>query len=1542
MWGYLIKGFRFIVVLGLLALAGQVFTSPNASVVPLSSCPGDFDGNWLVNIADFLAFMEAFGSRSGEAKYNAVMDMDGSGAIDISDFLVFAGVFGTTCQDPPDGSVSGDRKVLVALYNATDGQNWVNNENWLTEAPLEDWYGVATDESGRVTSLALYRNALSGVIPPELGNLANLQQLRLVENELTGLIPPKLGDLAELRGLNLSYNLLTGPIPPELGNLTELMRLDLTDNPLSGSIPPELGNLLKLSHLAIGFSRLFQHSEITGPIPPELGKLTNLRYLFLRLNQLTGLIPSELGDLAGLRGLNLGYNQLTGLIPSELGDLAGLRGLNLGYNQLTGPIPPELGDLTGLEWLMLQENELTGPIPPELGDLAKLQRLRLDWNFLTGPIPPGLANLGDLTAIHLQHNQLDGPIPPRLADLTNLRRLHLGNNQLTGPIPPELGDLTGLEWLTLGGNRLSGPIPPELGNLVNLTWFDFADNPLTGSLPRSFIALRKLEFMDCRTGPGVCAPATDEFRAWVREMDARGNAPLVIPFCDAIDKRALEALYEVANGSSWTRSDGWLEDEDLSRWHGIRTDAIGRVSSVDLSGNGLSGHLPEALRLLASMTELRIGDNALTGRLPLSLAALPLEEFDYAGTSLCLADDADFRTWLNGIARRKGTEVLCPPLSEREILESLYRNMVGQNWNESAGWLTDAPLAQWHGVETDAGGRVVALRLPRNGLGGLIPAEIGELSALTHLDLGGNRLEGSIPGEIGELSALTHLGLGGNRLEGSIPGEIGELSKLRVLDLHYNALTGSIPAEIGELSALTHLHLQRNRLSDAIPREIGRLSELRVLELGSNNLFGSIPREVGDLGRLTHLGLQWNHLSGEIPEWIGRMANLTWLNLDANQLTGRIPEGLGRLRALWFLSLSDNKLAGPIPSELGRLANLTTLMLSGNDLSGSVPPELGRLPLRTLDLGDNGFTGPLPGELGHTTTLGNLDLGSNALAGPLPPEFGNLTALKSLILADNPDLAGPLPSGIAGLGRLERLMAGGTGLCRPADASFDAWFRAIPDRRLVRCAGGATVYLTQTVQSWDDPVPLLAGESALLRVFVTAAQADAATMPSVRATFYVDGAEQHVVHIPASAQSIPTEITEGDLALSVNEEIPDWVIVPGLEMVIEVDPEGTLDAALGVTKRIPESGRMAIDVRPVPPFRLTLIPVLWDSEPDLSLVESVAAMAADPDGHELLRDTRTLLPVVEFAVTAHTSLMTSSRSAVVVRAQVRATRLMEGGSGYWMGLFAKPGGRSLGTTIGLGDIGGHVSVSVPRSGVMAHELGHNLRLSHAPCGGARTPDPWFPDPGGRIGAWGYDFEQNELVTRSAFDLMSYCKRDAYWVSDYFFNKALNHRLAQAGAELAAGPTRTLLLWGGRDKDGVPSLDPAFVVDAVPALPPAGTEYAIVGADSDGVPLFSYSFDMPEIGDAEGEETSFVFALPVQAGWADDLVSITLSGLGGSATLDESTDRPMAILRDQRTGQVRGFLSDLPSGEAAQAAAKSAVAVKPGVEVLFSRGIPDLR
>ena len=148
---------------------------------------------------------------------------------------------------PPTATTSPetDREALVALYNATDGPNWHDNENWLSDAPIGKWYGVVTKE-GRVSELNLYRNGLSGEIPPELGNLTKVFWLDLRENDLSGKVPAELGNLPKLKVLSLDHNHLSGEIPAELGNLANLEILELDQNDLSGEIPAELGNLANL------------------------------------------------------------------------------------------------------------------------------------------------------------------------------------------------------------------------------------------------------------------------------------------------------------------------------------------------------------------------------------------------------------------------------------------------------------------------------------------------------------------------------------------------------------------------------------------------------------------------------------------------------------------------------------------------------------------------------------------------------------------------------------------------------------------------------------------------------------------------------------------------------------------------------------------------------------------------------------------------------------------------------------------------------------------------------------------------------------------------------------------------------------------------------------------------------------------------------------------------------------------------------------------------------------------------------------------------
>eukprot|EP00904_Undaria_pinnatifida_P011797 jgi/Undpi1/7748/HiC_scaffold_23.g10221.m1 len=99
---------------------------------------------------------------------------------------------------------------------------------------------------------------------------------------------------------------------------------------------------------------------------------------------------------------------------------------------------------------------------------------------------------------------------------------------------------------------------------------------------------------------------------------------------------------------------------------------------------------------------------------------------------------------------------MCDGLSLREAQQD--------GWRCKDGWKSSLPMGEWHGVTTNAEGRVIALDLHENDLSGEIPSELGDLDALQSLCLDRNRLEGGIPKEFGKLKALKTLELSNNPL----------------------------------------------------------------------------------------------------------------------------------------------------------------------------------------------------------------------------------------------------------------------------------------------------------------------------------------------------------------------------------------------------------------------------------------------------------------------------------------------------------------------------------------------------------------------------------------------------------------------------------------------------------------------------------------------------------------------------------------------------------------------------------------------------------
>ena len=912
--------------------------------------------------------------------------------------------------------------------------------------------------------------------------------------------------------------------------------------------------------------------------------------------------------------------------------------------------------------------------------------------------------------------------------------------------------------------------------------------------------------------------------------------------------------------------------------------------------------------------------------------------------------------------------------TDRAALIALYEATNGAGWKDSENWLSGVPIAGWHGVETDINGRATELRLGDNDLAGRIPPEIGHLAELTRLDLGensltgpippeigglsrlrslalwSNGLEGRIPPQIGRLARLTELHLSGNALTGPIPPEIGRLSRLRGLGMWSNDLTGSIPPELGDLEVLDRLWLSGNDLTGRIPPEIGDLSALSELDLGGNDLTGPIPPALGRLRQLERLTLWANDLEGSIPAEIGELSALSELRLGYNDLTGPIPPALGRLSELEDLHLAHNALTGPIPPEIGGLSQLESLYLWSNDLEGPIPAGLGDLTrLTRLGLERNALSGPIPASLGNVTHLERLSLSHNDLSGPVPAALSGLAVLRELAVNGNPQLSGLLPVGLKDLAELTTLNAGGTALCAPADPDFQAWLRTLRAPRVPRCEDDvAPVYLTQAVQSFEFPVPLVADRPALLRVFLTAPDGDAVGFPPVRARFYLEDVEIHTVDIPGSAVTVPARVEEGRLDASANVAIPADVVRPGLELVVEVDPDHTPGPDFGTVKRIPAAGRQAIDARAVPALRLAYLPVVRPARESGEFLSRVRNLTKDDP---LFLPARQWLPIAQFTLDVREAIYTTAQTSGELMAEIEAVRVIEGETGYYMGGLPPDLVEDLGLR-GRGFIGGRTSISQLDSTTVAHELGHNMSLRHAPCGGAGGPDPAFPTRDGTIGVWGFNSADGSLVDPEASDLMSYC--GPKWISDFSFSKAFDHRIREEGAAAAASASiaRTLLLWGRAGADGVPVLEPAFVVDAPPTLPRSGGPYTLTGLGVAGETLFSLNFGMQEMADGDGE-SGFVFALPVSPAWANRLATVALVGPGGTATLSSASRPPAAILRDPRTGRVRGIVRDLTSldgggdgfsalaGAAAYPASLAAILPDAAdLEVLVSRGLPS--
>jgi len=261
----------------------------------------------------------------------------------IPDELVHSGCIVNLAGNPglelgPDVPAS-ERAALQALYTATSGSGWLCATNWADDSSsVSQWYKVGT-LAGHVHSLVMSSNGMKGKLPAAIAGLKHIRMIELATMpELNGTLL-HVCSLVTLRRLCICRCSLTGEIPPEIGNLASLEELQLFGNKLSGQIPDSFGGLSNLKLLSLG-EYTGGNNFAPGPLALCIRRLKSLEALFMSSCQLTGPVPAWIGELTNLRQLDVQHNNISGLLPDSLGNLTNLLYLNFKDNaRLSGVLP---------------------------------------------------------------------------------------------------------------------------------------------------------------------------------------------------------------------------------------------------------------------------------------------------------------------------------------------------------------------------------------------------------------------------------------------------------------------------------------------------------------------------------------------------------------------------------------------------------------------------------------------------------------------------------------------------------------------------------------------------------------------------------------------------------------------------------------------------------------------------------------------------------------------------------------------------------------------------------------------------------------------------------------------------------------------------------------------------------------------------------------------------------------------------------------------------------------------------------------------------
>lgn len=416
-----------------------------------------------------------------------------------------------------------EKDALIALYNATDGPNWNNNENWNSALPVDSWYGVKTN-NGHVSGIYLYNNNLTGILPADMVNLSQIEHVRVSNNNLYGAIPDLTG-LSNLTGFTIwNNNFQFGDFENEFNDYITLttsnngffnyspmnkVETEIVVDIVAGSnysynmptisgtgityqwykndviLPGETGQTLNITNAQLSDAGNYT-CKASSPIITDLTIDRNTIYIY------DTVLPSDKTALIALYYAtdganwtnNTNWNTSAPVYQWYGVEMEGNRvtSIDLNYNNLVGTLPLQIGDLDALKKLTLSSNQISGNIPIETGGLLNLTNLNLRGNQLTGNIPNSFSNLNLMVYFYIDGNQLSGDIPNVFLGWTNLYHFSIGNifnisgahNDFTGTV-----DLSNNQNLTICAidNTLISKLNLQNGNNASINVFNAQNNP---------------------------------------------------------------------------------------------------------------------------------------------------------------------------------------------------------------------------------------------------------------------------------------------------------------------------------------------------------------------------------------------------------------------------------------------------------------------------------------------------------------------------------------------------------------------------------------------------------------------------------------------------------------------------------------------------------------------------------------------------------------------------------------------------------------------------------------------------------------------------------------------------------------------------------------------------------------------------------------------------------------------------------------------------------------------------------------------------------